>query len=59
MKLKDPIIEEIHAIREAIAKEHDNDPRKIAEAANAAARKTGAKLESRPPRRVPLAKRPS
>ena len=33
MSLSDPIVDEIHAIREAMAKASDNDLRKIAEAA--------------------------
>ena len=33
MPLSDPIIDEIHAIRDAIAKASDNDLQKIAEAA--------------------------
>lgn len=53
MKTPDPIIEEIHAIREAFAKEHGNDLAKIARAANEAAEKTGRRLVTRPPRRIP------
>ena len=37
MKFKDPVVEEIHAIRERLAKESGNDSQKIANAANAAA----------------------
>ena len=44
----DPIIEEIHAIREALSRVSGNDIRKIAEAAKARQAKGG-----RPPVRLP------
>lgn len=59
MKTPDPIIEEIHAIREALANEQGNDLAKIARAAREAAEKTGRPVESRPPRRIPPTKKAS
>ncbi len=53
----DPIIEEIHAIREAISKASGDDIRKIAEAAKARQARSERKAESLPPRKVrPLRK---
>lgn len=46
----DPIIEEIHAIREALAKESDYDAEKIAEAARKRQAKSGRKAVTLPPR---------
>jgi hypothetical protein len=54
---KDPIVEEIHAIREAIAKTSGNDMDRIAEAARARQAKGGRKVVCLPPKRVtPLEK---
>ena len=47
----DPIVEEIHAIREALSKASDDDIRKIAEAARARQLETG-----REPIRLPARK---
>ena len=48
----DPIIEEIHAIREALAKASGNDIRSIAEAAKARQYKSRRKGTWLPPRKV-------
>ena len=55
----DPIVEEIHAIREALAKASNNDLRKIAEAANARQVASGRKAVCLPPRRTKPAKKAS
>jgi hypothetical protein len=53
----DPIVDEIHAIREALSKASGDDIRKIAEAARARQAQSGKKVERLPPRRVrPLRK---
>ncbi len=50
MQSPDPIIDEIHAIREAIASANDDDIRKIAEAARARQQQGDAEVVSLPPR---------
>ncbi len=57
MPLSDPIIEEIHAIREAIAKTSNDDLRKIAEAARSRQAASGRKVVNLPPRRAGTAKK--
>lgn len=52
MKLEDPIVGEVRAVRDAIAKEHGYDLQKIAAAAAVLAESTGRQLVTRPPRRV-------
>ena len=52
MKDVDPIIEEIRAFRENLAKEHGYDVEKIAEAIDRAQPAKGKKLETRPPKRI-------
>ena len=52
MKTVDPIIEEIRAFREALAKECDYDIEKIGRALDDAYAKTGKKSESRPAKRI-------
>ena len=52
MKTVDPIIEEIRAFREALAKKYDYDIEKIAQALDEAYAKSGQKLESRPAKRI-------
>jgi hypothetical protein len=49
---KDPIVEQIHAIREAIAKASGNELERIAEAARARQAKSGRKVVRLPPKRV-------
>ena len=41
--LRDPIVEEVHAIRESLSRSCDHDIRKIAEAAKARQEKSGLK----------------
>ena len=55
----DPIVEEIHAIREALSKESDDDIRKIAEAAKARQVKGDRKTVRLTPRKPPPARRAS
>ena len=52
MREKDPIIDEIRAIRDAIAREHDYDIAKIAEAMRERERTSGRKYVTLPPRKV-------
>ena len=52
MKFEDRIVEEVRAVREAIAKEQDYDLAKIAHAAKVVGDKTDRTLESRPARRI-------
>ena len=59
MSRSDPIVDEIHAIREAIAKASDNDLRKIAEAARARQRASGRQVVTLPPRQASAAKKAS
>ena len=59
MSLSDPIVDEIHAIREAMAKASDNDLRKIAEAARARQRASGRQVVTLPPRQASAAKKAS
>ena len=55
----DSIIEEIHAIREALSKASGDDIRKIAEAAKARQAQSGRKAVQRPPRTVKAARKAS
>jgi hypothetical protein len=48
--LPDPIVEEIHKVREAISKASDDDVRKIAEAAKARQAQSGRPAVQLPPR---------
>jgi len=59
MPLSDPIVDEIHAIREAMAKTSGDDLRKIAEAARFRQAASGRKVVSLPPRRSAKAKKAS
>ena len=59
MKTRDPIVEELHAIRAALAHEQGDDLAKIARAAKAAADNAGRPLVTRPPRRIPPTKKAS
>jgi hypothetical protein len=52
----DPIIEEIHAIREEIAKRHNGDLDAIVAAMNKASEESGRQVISLPPR--PVSTRP-
>ncbi|MFS8068164.1 MAG: hypothetical protein ACMG6S_17560 [Byssovorax sp.] len=55
----DPIVDEIHAIREALSRASGDDIRKIAEAARARQVQSGRKAEQLPPREVRLKKKAS
>ncbi len=50
--LPDSIVEEIHAIREALSKASNNDIRKIAEAAKARQAQSGRNAVRLPPRKA-------
>ena len=50
--LPDLIVEEIHAIREALSKASDDDIRKIAKAAKARQAQSGRKAVRLPPRKA-------
>jgi hypothetical protein len=49
----DPIVEELHAIREALSKASDDDLARIAEAARVRQQKSGHDVVRLPPKRVP------
>ena len=55
----DPIVEELHKIRDAISKASNDDMQEIAEAARARQAKSGRKVVRLPPRRTPLAEKAS
>jgi hypothetical protein len=59
MPLTDPIVEEIHAIRAAMAKASGNDLGKIAAAAKARQGAGGRQVVKLPPKRTPAAKKAS
>lgn len=59
MPFSDPIVEEIHAIREAMAKACNDDLQKIAEAARSRQAAGGRKVVKLPPRRAATAKKAS
>jgi hypothetical protein len=52
MSATNPILDEIHAVREALAKESGYDAEKIAEAARTRQAKSGRKAVTLPPRSV-------
>jgi hypothetical protein len=56
---RDSIIEEIHAIREMIARESDYDLRKIVEAAKIRQSKSGRNAVQLPPRKAKLIRKVS
>jgi len=55
----DPIIEEIHAIREALSRVSGHDIRKIAEAAKARQAESGRTAVRLPPRKAKAARKAS
>jgi len=59
MPLPDPIVDEIHAIRDAIAKASSNDLRAIAEAARSRQKLSGRQAVKLLPRRPTVAKKAS
>ena len=52
MVRKDPIVEEVHAVREAIAKASDDDIERIVAAARDRQAAAGTKVVRLPPRRI-------
>jgi len=52
MKSSDPIVNEVRAIREALAKQYDYDIEKLARALQAEEAKSGRKVVRLPPRRI-------
>jgi len=56
MPESNPILEELHRVRDSLAKASDNDPHKIAEAARARHRESGRQAVRLPPRRTGSAK---
>jgi hypothetical protein len=59
MPPSDPIIDEIHAIRDAIAKASGNDLHKMAEAARSRQKASGRQSAKLPPKRARTAKKAS
>jgi hypothetical protein len=59
MRYSDSIIDEVRATRDAIAKEHDYDIDKLAEALKAREAKSGRKIVRLPPREVTLVRNAS
>ena len=57
MSRKDPIIEEIHAVREQLAREADYDLEKMFEAARARQKASGLQAVRLPPREAEATKR--
>jgi len=57
--MDDPVVEEIHAIREALSKASDHDIRKIAEAAKVRQTESGRGAVRLPPREVKMARKAS
>ena len=51
MRVKDPIVEEVRAIRDALAKEYDYDVEKLGRAMQAAEKAEGRTTVTLPPRR--------
>jgi hypothetical protein len=59
MRIQDPIVEELHAIREALAEASDNDLAKIVEAARTRQQTSGHEVVRLPPKRVSKAQKAS
>jgi hypothetical protein len=59
MSRKDPIVEEIHAVRADLAREAEYDLEKLLEAARARQAASGLKAVRLPPREAALAKKAS
>lgn len=57
--VRDPILDEIHAVREALSQASGNEIRRIAEAAKARQTQSGRKAVRLPPRRVKAARKAS
>ncbi len=52
MALNDPIVDEIHRVREKIMEEHDNDLHKLFEHLREQQKRSGRKYVTRSPRRA-------
>ena len=59
MRYSDSIIDEVRATRDAIAKEHDYDIDKLAEALKAREAKSGREIVRLPPREATLGRKAS
>lgn len=59
MKYSDPIIDEIRAIRDAIAKDCDYDMEKLAQVLKAHETQSGRKVVRRPPKRIVVVRKAS
>ena len=59
MSKLDAIVEELHEVREAIAKASDDDLKRIAEAARARQKDSGHQVVRLPPKRVDRAQKAS
>jgi hypothetical protein len=59
MRYSDPIVDEVRAIRDAIAKEFDYDIEKLAQAIKAREAQSGRKVVRLPPRKVTIARKAS
>jgi hypothetical protein len=59
MRESDPIVDEVRAIRDAIAKEFDYDIEKLADAIKAREVQSGRKVVRLPPRKVTIARKAS
>jgi hypothetical protein len=57
MKNSNPIVDEVRAARDSIAKKYDYDIAKIAEAVRVREARSGHTVVHRPPRKVTLVKR--
>jgi len=56
---RDPIVDEVRAVRDAIAREYDYDVKKLAEALREEHRKSGCEVVHLSPRRIPTARKAS
>ena len=56
---RDPIVEEVRAIREAFAREHGYDVKAIVQALQREEQESGRRLVSLPPKRTPKQQRES
>jgi hypothetical protein len=56
---RDPIVDEVRAVRDAIAHEYEYDVKKLADALREEQRKSGREVVHLPPRRLPVARKAS
>ena len=56
---RDPIVDEVRAVRDAIARDYEYDVKKLADALREEQRKSGRKVVHLPPRRMPTARKAS